>query len=131
MNSFTEFEIHLPPSGNHRNGFNRKTGKYYPTAKYTKYIADLALIKRALKIEKVMGETEVHLHIYKESKRKFDIDNIMKSLFDSMTKAGIIEDDALIKSGAFSFDEDIVKGGWVRVRIRAHERREPFWSWVK
>ena len=124
-----EMQLHFPPSGNHRNGYNRKTGKYYRKPKYQQYLNDVALIKIAEKIETVMGEIEVHLHFYKPSSCKFDEDNIKKSLYDALQFARIIEGDDLIKSGAFSFDEKIVKGGLILIRIRAHEEKEPFWAW--
>lgn len=44
------------------------------------------------------GDLQVWLEAYPPDKRRRDIDNLLKAVFDSLQKSGIILDDSQIKS---------------------------------
>ena len=80
---------------------------------YRKLVADQVLIQRGAKL--FTGRLEVLIHAFPPDKRKRDLDNLFKSLLDSLTKAGVWLDDSQIDS------LKIVRktiGGMVQVHVR-------------
>lgn len=63
---------------------------------YRKAVADQVLIQRGAK--QFAGRLEVSIHAFPPDKRKRDLDNLFKSVLDSMTKAGVWLDDEQIDS---------------------------------
>ena len=63
------------------------------------------------------GRLRVELLLYPPDRRRRDIDNYAKSLLDSLTKAGVWEDDSQIDELTIKRCE-IIKGGYVDVSIR-------------
>lgn len=80
--------------------------------KYREVVADNVLIQRAAK--GYSGRLGVFIEAYPPDKRARDLDNILKSLLDSLTKSGVWADDSQI-------DDLQVKrmtvGGMVKVQI--------------
>jgi hypothetical protein len=94
-----------------------RLGKHgaYNTSKYTKYKNDLIILMKSLHIPK--GDySYVGLHFYfpypsstakKERvdnapmRYKYDIDNLIKAIFDALQQSGIVEDDRII-SGVYA-----------------------------
>ena len=79
---------------------------------YRKAVADQVLIQRAAKA--YAGRLGVLVEAYPPDKRSRDLDNILKSLLDSLTKAGVWADDSQID------DLQVVRktvGGMVKVRV--------------
>ena len=66
--------------------------------------------------EPLIGELSVTVKVYPPDKRKRDLDNIFKGLFDSLTHAKVWADDSLVKHIDASMLE-IVKKGRVVVEI--------------
>jgi Holliday junction resolvase RusA-like endonuclease len=126
-----EIGLPWPPSGNHRNATRIRRGKIIVcrTQKTSDYFREVWIIARHQKIEIIRGDVELHLHFYKPNRKKYDEDNLKKVLYDAIVSARIIEDDSAIKSGAFSFDKEIVKGGLILMRIREHNDKGAFWAW--
>ena len=80
---------------------------------YRLAVADQVLIQRGAK--HFSGRLLVRVTAYVPDKRKRDLDNILKSLLDSLTHAGVWEDDSQID------DLHIVRGpigGMVKVDVR-------------
>jgi len=79
---------------------------------YRKAVADQVLIQRGAKL--FSGRLDVVIHAFPPDKRKRDLDNILKALFDSLTKAGVWLDDSQIDR--FSVQRCAI-GGMVKVAI--------------
>jgi len=79
---------------------------------YCKAVADQVLIHRAGK--GYTGRLGVLIEAYPPDKRSRDLDNILKSLLDSLTKAGVWADDSQID--ALQVVRKTV-GGMVKVRV--------------
>lgn len=62
------------------------------------------------------GRLQVWVDAYPPDKRRRDLDNLGKALFDSLTHAGVYEDDALIDDLRI-VRRDVVKGGHVIVYV--------------
>jgi len=62
--------------------------------KYRKAVANAIILGNG----KAMfpGRYAVKITMHREDKRRYDLDNVVKGIFDSLTKAGIWEDDSLV-----------------------------------
>ena len=58
----------------------------------------------------------VEVDVYQPNRRSFDLDNLGKSLLDSLTEAGIWSDDSQVDRLVFTRMKEI--GGMVKVRIQ-------------
>ncbi len=84
------------PNVNKRSQFNRKTGKYFTASEYRERCECLFYL---MKQKKIKSPYKIHIEV----ETYMDIDNLIKPLFDTMQKKGIIDDDRNIKS--FSVDK--------------------------
>lgn len=104
------FSLPIPPSGNHRNKMAVVRGKprWFPSPKYEEYIS-LCLIKLIeQKGKKPIPTTEpvgMTLVVYPKDLKPMDIDNIEKTLNDTLQKIGIIADDKQIRWKAGCYGE--------------------------
>ncbi len=79
---------------------------------YRDAVADQVMIQKAAK--RYDGRLGMLIEAYPPDKRSRDLDNILKSLLDSLTKAGVWADDSQID------DLRVVRktvGGMVKVRV--------------
>ena len=83
---------------------------------YAKAVADQVLIQRAAK--QLAGRLHVHITAFPPDKRKRDLDNLFKSVLDSLTKAGVWLDDSLIDR--LSIERGTI-GGYIKVLITLGE----------
>ena len=90
-----EFEG-LPPSVNHM--YRGARGWRYLTAETIEFqTAISAIMRRECQIQEIYtGVVAVFIKFYTNNKRRWDIDNRVKSLIDCLEKAGIIQDDSQI-----------------------------------
>jgi Holliday junction resolvase RusA-like endonuclease len=94
-----------------------RLGKHgaYNTSKYTKYKNDLILLMKSLHIPKE-DYSYVRIHFYfpypsstpkkdriekAPMRYKYDVDNLIKAIFDALQQSGIVEDDRVI-SGVYA-----------------------------
>ena len=92
-----------------------KNGHTYNTSKYTKYKNDLIILLKSLHIPKE-DYSYVRIHFYfpypkatpkKERidnspmRYKYDVDNLIKAIFDALQQSGVVEDDRII-SGVYA-----------------------------
>lgn len=110
--------IHLtlpyPPTWNHLYG-QRGTRKYMKKAgvEYKKAVAELV---NKMNVETIAGRVSVFVAAYMPDKRRRDIMNLEKIVSDSLTDAGVWDDDSQIDDFRIVRCE-IVKGGKVEVVI--------------
>lgn len=65
-----------------------------------------------------MGDLMVEIIVYPPDRRKRDIDNIKKALFDALQYAGLYEDDYKICDDHTIRINKVVKGGLIDFRIQ-------------
>ena len=102
------------------NGFYRVVGRSLKISKEgranRKLIVASTLDQLGGKPEPLAGDLAVNVRIHPPDRRRRDIDNIFKGLLDSLTHAGVWEDDSQIKHLEADMLE-IVKKGQVIVEI--------------
>lgn len=67
---------------------------------------------------KLTGEVSVEIDLYPPDRRRRDIDNPLKCLLDSMTHAGVYEDDSQIKDIELHMCEPMPPEGMVHVTLK-------------
>jgi crossover junction endodeoxyribonuclease RusA len=80
---------------------------------YRKAVADQVLIQRAAK--HIDYAVKVEIKAFRPDRRRRDLDNLLKALLDSMTYAGVMQDDALIEDLRVYWADEV--GGMVKVTI--------------
>lgn len=121
MGSLT-IELPFPPS---LNGYYRHVGKMVLiSAKGRKYREAVEQIAVMDNVQNIIGNEhiKVSLQVYPPDKRKRDIDNILKCLFDSLTKAKVWEDDSQIKKLMVEMLEPIPPNGMVVASITKYQK---------
>jgi crossover junction endodeoxyribonuclease RusA len=85
-----------PLSSNH---LYLRRGRYtFISEKGLKYYKDVLDIIEPLKIEMITRPVSLEIYVVEPNKLKRDLDNLLKSVFDSIVKAGLLKDDSLIHS---------------------------------
>ena len=113
-----EITLPWPPTVNtyYRNFNGRsiisKKGREYRVA-----VAEQVLIQRAAK--HLDHAVKVEIKAYRPDRRRRDLDNLLKSLLDAMTHAGVMSDDELIEDLRVYWADEI--GGMVKVTIEGME----------
>lgn len=128
-----ELELPWPPSVNSYKKVGRlittKNGKLYQTRVNTQETKEfyyyvwlkIRSLKATTRMEMPIHSTisiEVHAHPPDDKKR--DLDNILKALFDSLVKGGLLQDDSQI-SRLLVERMDIIKGGQIIIRIKEYD----------
>ncbi|MBQ0032988.1 MAG: RusA family crossover junction endodeoxyribonuclease [bacterium] len=67
---------------------------------------------------KLTGDVSVEIDLYPPDRRRRDIDNPLKCLLDSMTHAGVYEDDSQIKDIELHMREPMPPEGLVHVTLK-------------
>lgn len=117
MEPFFEAVLPMPPSINSYWRVKPK-GKYL-SAKAREFRNDVkVLLSTRTGLKTHTGRIKAHITIHGRDKRKFDIDNYQKAVWDALTHAGVIEDDELIDKLVIDRGE-IIKGGQVVVKLYA------------
>ena len=115
-NKIIELDLPYPPSVNHywgQMGNRRFVGK--AGVLFRQEVKIIAL-KRTQSLYNERLSVKVYLH--PPDKRKRDIDNVLKSLFDAMEHAGVYENDSQIDELYIKRCE-VVKGGACKVVLEA------------
>ena len=104
-----------PPTVNHYWG--RRGKRTFLSKRGRAYREAVAWAVVAAKRPHFDGACEVKVVAYPPDRRRRDLDNILKSLFDALEHARVFEDDSQVAK--YSIERaDVVKGGRVDVAIR-------------
>ena len=120
---FLELRI-WPPSVNHvwqktKTGrvYLSKAGRTFRTAVMAQVM--IARAKGKMPKQPFTGALDVTVSLTPPDRRRRDIDNGLKALFDALTHAGVWRDDSQIKNVAVNLAETPLKGGRVEILISA------------
>lgn len=88
-------ELQWPPSVNQM--YRTVRNRIYKTAKAKKYQEDVATICISVGVNRMYeGSIKVSIEAYPPDRRRRDVDNILKSLLDSIQAGGVYKDDSQI-----------------------------------
>jgi len=112
-------ELPYPPvTGNH--AWKHSGGKHYLTGAAKKYYEDVAfLILQGNNKAHITEHVQVTCWLYPPDKRKRDLENAWKVISDGITKAGVWEDDSLVRKLLIEWRAP-EKNGRVVVRIEQY-----------
>lgn len=109
-----------PPTVNHywKSRVIRKGARYVPSVYVSEYGQDYQRVVRRLLdgVPRLSGELRVQVLVQPPDNRSRDLDNVLKCLLDSLTKAGVWYDDSQVCSLLIVRGEQI-HGGCVDVVI--------------
>ena len=109
-------ELPWPPSVN---SYYRHVGRrVLISRKGREYRRDICAIISSLHIKTFVGDLEMIVDAYPPDNRRRDLDNIQKSLWDSLQHAGVYKDDSQIKDFACHMREPFRPCGKVIVRVK-------------
>jgi len=116
-NTMIILDLDYPPSAN--TYWRHARGRHYIGEKGLAFRAKVAELVAMHKLKADAGRLELSVMLYPPDRRRRDIDNVCKALLDSLTFAGLIEDDSLIdrlliERGA------VVKGGKCRIYLQPY-----------
>lgn len=110
-----ELILPYPPSGNHM--WKHAAGKHYLTEEARRYYR---IVKHLVMQSGSVINIDFRMHVVcvlnPPDNRRRDMDNAWKVISDAITKAGVWQDDSLIRSLHIEWGS-VVKGGAVRVTI--------------
>lgn len=117
----------MPVSNNALHTTTRNGGGIILTSKARQYYADMQVLlcEYMQNTPKFSGRLAVDLWVYEPDKRKRDINNLTKSLFDALEHCGVYGNDFQIDE-THIYRKEVVKGGKVHVRItqiKEHDER--------
>jgi len=100
--------------------FNTKRGRV-KTTKYQRWLKEIGSILKSQGIVKISGPVSVTLLIVKPDRRKRDLDNLGKAIFDALVLYGVIDDDSLIEKITMEWVSDNLGGCFVEVKSVGQE----------
>lgn len=112
-----QYEIYLPFPPTVNNYYIKTKRGVFISQKGKKFRAEVeAAVVEQLPTVHIDERMLVEVVLYPPDKRKRDVDNYHKALFDSLTVCGLWEDDCLIDQ-AFVYRGEVCKSGSVFMRI--------------
>ena len=115
-----KIELELPLAVSENNYRRVVKGCSHPviSSEGRKYHENVKAIFRQSGQAPIKGRVKVTVEFYPPDRRRRDIDNLFKCLFDSLVAAGCIEDDSLIEE-LHAMKRAPMPGGLLFVRIEA------------
>ena len=111
-----------PPSVNH---YYRHVGPRVLISKDgRRYREAVATIARRAAIPTFRVPVEVDIGLFPPDSRRRDVDNSLKCTLDSLTQAGVYEDDSLIRKLTATMNSPMPPHGMATIRISEHEQKE-------
>lgn len=123
----TVLELPWPPSVNHywrSVTKGRLAGRVLISEKGRKFRADVEAIVARHQIQTLTARLSVAIDVFPPDRRRRDIDNLSKSILDSLVHSGVIEDDSLIDRLLIERKPVTAPNGLVRVFIHQIEEGE-------
>ena len=117
-----KIELPFPPSINHYYGRGRN-GSVFIKAKGKEYRNTVMMLCRLYRVKPLRGRLCVFIRFYPPDKRRRDLDNIEKALFDAMQHGGVYLDDSQIDDKRTLRCEN-VKGGKIIIELKEIEEDE-------
>lgn len=115
-----QFVLPWPPSVN--TYYRRGAHATYMSKAGRKFKTDVADIVSQSKQSKVgAARIRINMVVWPRDRRKFDLDNRIKSVLDSLQDAGVFDDDEQIDEINIARGNKIVSGGCVHVLIEVIE----------
>lgn len=116
MSEWVEIELPYPPSVN-TYWRHTKAGRHYISKKGREF-KEVA-IARCKAFDAFSGAVKIRMDVYFPDKRKRDLDNLTKGVFDSLVASGLIEDDnnEVITEYAIR-SAGVVKNGKLMLKIK-------------
>jgi crossover junction endodeoxyribonuclease RusA len=113
-----ELLLPYPPSGNHM--WKHAGGKHYLTEEARRYYSLVrSIVMTQAKVVNLDIELEVTCVLHPPDKRRRDLDNAWKVIADAITKAGVWQDDKLIRRLTLEWAE-VRGGGMAMVSVAQH-----------
>ena len=113
-----EFDLPWPPSVNN---YYRHVGPRVLISRAGRKYRTMA-VSRLGGLKKLSGAVSLSLECYPPDRRRRDLDNLLQCLQDSITAAGVLEDDSQIRRLQMEMLEPI-EGGLVHVRLETLPER--------
>ncbi len=110
-----QFELPFPPSVNHY--WRMWRGRIVISPEGRAYRERVTGILRSAGVQPMSGSLAVSIEAYPPDRRRRDLDNLQKSLLDSLQHGGAFHDDAQIVWLLIE-KAQVVRGGRVVVRIK-------------
>jgi crossover junction endodeoxyribonuclease RusA len=110
-----QIELPYPPSVNH---YYRRVGpRTLISRQGRRYRERVCAILRALSVPELDGHLIMELELYPPDRRRRDLDNAQKGLWDALAHGGLYRDDSQIKDFACRMCEPLPPDGKAVVRI--------------
>ncbi|MBQ3748065.1 MAG: RusA family crossover junction endodeoxyribonuclease [Kiritimatiellae bacterium] len=113
-----EFDLPWPPSVNN---YYRHVGPRVLISRAGRKYRTM-VVSRLGGLKKLSGAVSLSLECYPPDRRRRDLDNLLKCLQDSITAAGVLDDDSQIRRLQMEMLEPI-EGGLVHVRLETLPER--------
>jgi crossover junction endodeoxyribonuclease RusA len=110
-----QIELPYPPSVNHY--YRRVGARTLISRQGRRYRERVCAILRAMSVRELRGHLTMKLELYPPDRRRRDLDNVQKSLWDAMAHGGLYRDDSQIKEFACRMREPMPPDGKAIVRI--------------
>ena len=123
-------ELPWPPSVNH---YYRHVGPRVLISKDGRKYRDIVSKRiQGANIPQRKDEVELSIQLYPPDNRRRDVDNVLKCLLDTLTAAGLYEDDSQIKFLAMEKLESMPPNGMVVLFVEHYRKSfsEKFWSFI-
>ena len=111
------YTLPYPPSVNRY--WRTARGRFYISAEGKLFRERVRLLLADRNTPTLSGRVAVRVTVHPPDKRRRDLDNVLKALFDALQHAGVFEDDSQIKRIEASMEDTPTKGG--RVEVVAEE----------
>ena len=110
-----EIELPYPPSVNH---YYRRVGpRTLISRQGRRYRERVCAILRALAVIRLDGPLTMELELYPPDRRRRDLDNAQKGLWDALAHGGLYCDDSQIRDFACRMGEPLPPDGKAIVRV--------------
>ena len=111
-----EFDLPWPPSVNR---YYRHVGYRVLISREGRRYRGMVVSRLGGVVEKFSGDVRLTVECYPPDRRRRDLDNLLKSLQDSIVHAGVLADDSLIKSLHVEMRDPVPQEGFVHVHVEA------------